>query len=71
MASGCPWLVDTKCEARLRERNVKMLWTIIAILLILWLIGWLAFSVGAFIHILLVVALVVLIIQLFTGRRAV
>ncbi len=49
-----------------------MLWTIIAVLLILWLLGVVALpSVGALIHILLVLALVVLIIQLLTGRRTV
>jgi hypothetical protein len=48
-----------------------MLWTLIAILLILWLAGF-AFSVGGhLIHLLLVVALVVLVFQLVTGRRAV
>ena len=48
-----------------------MLWTIIGILLILWLLG-LLFSVGgAFIHALLVIAAIVLVAQLLTGRRAV
>lgn len=49
-----------------------MLWTIFVILLILWLIGFIGFHVVAwYIHLLLVVALIVLLIQLFTGRRAV
>ena len=49
-----------------------MLWTIFVILLVLWLLGWVGFHVlGAYIHILLVLALVVLLIQLFTGRRPV
>ncbi len=49
-----------------------MLWTIVAVLLILWLLGVVALpSVGALIHLLLVVALVVLILQLLTGRRAI
>lgn len=49
-----------------------MLWTIFVILLVLWLLGWVGFHVlGAYIHILLVLALVVLVIQLFTGRRPV
>lgn len=48
-----------------------MLWTIFAILLILWLLGW-GFEVGGgLIHLLLVVALVVAVISLLTGRRAV
>lgn len=47
-----------------------MLWTIIAVLLILWLLGVLALpGVGSLIHILLVIALIVLVYQLLTGRR--
>jgi hypothetical protein len=48
-----------------------MLWGIIAILLILWLLGFTIVHVGALIHLLLVVALIVLIFQLISGRRAV
>ena len=48
-----------------------MLWTILVILLVLWLLGFLAHFGGGLIHLLLVVALIVLILQLVTGRRAV
>jgi hypothetical protein len=49
-----------------------MLWTIFIILLVLWLLGVVSsYTLGGFIHILLVVALVVLLIQLITGRRPV
>ena len=49
-----------------------MLWTIFIILLVLWLLGVVSsYTLGGFIHILLVIALVVLVIQLVTGRRAV
>ena len=48
-----------------------MLWAIIAILLILWLLGFTIVHVGGLIHLLLVVALIVLIFQLISGRRAV
>lgn len=49
-----------------------MLWTIFVILLILWLIGYIGFpTIGAFIHLLLVFALIALIIQLVSGRRAI
>lgn len=49
-----------------------MLWTIIAVLLVLWLVGLVSGStVGGFLHLLLLVALVVFVIQLLTGRRAV
>jgi len=47
-----------------------MLWTIFVILLILWLLGLVSsYTLGGYIHILLVVALVVLVINLVTGRR--
>ena len=49
-----------------------MLWTIFVILLILWLLGLVSsYTLGGFIHLLLVIALVVLIIQLITGRRVI
>jgi hypothetical protein len=49
-----------------------MLWTIFVILLVLWLLGLVTFhAIGWYIHILLVVALVVLLIQLIGGRRSV
>lgn len=49
-----------------------MLWTIFVILLVLWLLGVVtSYTLGGFIHLLLVVALVVLLIQLITGRRPV
>jgi Family of unknown function (DUF5670) len=49
-----------------------MLWTIFVILLVLWLVGLVSFhAIGAYIHILLVLALVVLLIQLIGGRRTV
>lgn len=50
-----------------------MLWTIILILLILWALGFgfAGAAVGNLIHILLVIAVVVLLIQLITGRRPV
>lgn len=54
-----------------RRRNV-MLWTIFVILLVLWLLGLVSGQVfGGFVHILLVVAAVVLVLQLMSGRRAV
>ncbi len=47
-----------------------MLWTIFVILLVLWLLGLVSsHTLGGFIHILLVIAIVVLIIQLISGRR--
>jgi hypothetical protein len=48
-----------------------MLWTIFVVLLVLWLLGFSLHVAGGLIHILLVVALVVLVINLLSGRRAV
>jgi hypothetical protein len=53
------------------EGDSIMLWTILVILLVLWLIGLLSHVGGGLIHLLLVVAVVILIINLVTGRRAV
>ena len=47
-----------------------MLWTIFVVLLILWLLGMVtSYTLGGFIHLLLVVALVMLVINLISGRR--
>jgi len=49
-----------------------MLWTIFVILLILWLVGVVSsYTIGGFVHLLLVMALVMLLINLITGRRPV
>jgi uncharacterized protein DUF5670 len=49
-----------------------MLWTIFVILLVLWLLGVVSsYTVGGFIHILLVLALVVLLINIIGGRRTI
>ncbi|HSX46703.1 MAG TPA: lmo0937 family membrane protein [Patescibacteria group bacterium] len=47
-----------------------MLWTVIAILLVLWLVGVIGNIGGGLIHLLLVVALVVFIVNMLTGRRS-
>jgi hypothetical protein len=52
------------------NRKERMLWTIFVILLVLWLLGLVSsYTLGGFIHILLVIAIVVLIINLIQGRR--
>ena len=49
-----------------------MLWTIFVILLVLWLLGMVSsYTLGGYIHILLVVALVVVLIRVIQGRRPV
>jgi hypothetical protein len=50
--------------------EVDMLWTIFVVLLILWLLGFSLHIGGALIHLLLVVAVVVLVINLLSGRRS-
>jgi hypothetical protein len=50
-------------------REVDMLWTIFVVLLILWLLGFSLHVGGSLIHLLLVVGLVVLVINLLSGRR--
>jgi len=55
------------------KRGIKtMLWTIAIILLVLWALGMAtAYTVGGFIHILLVLAVVALVIQVIQGRRVI
>lgn len=49
-----------------------MLWTIFMILLVLWLLGFVGgYAFGGFVHLLLVVAVIVLVFQLISGRRVV
>jgi hypothetical protein len=62
------WLSD--CSLLVEEQT--MLWTIFVILLVLWLLGVVtSYTLGGFIHILLVVAIAVVLINVITGRRAV
>jgi len=47
-----------------------ILWTIVVVLVVLWLIGWLALHIGGgLIHLLLLIAVIVLLYNLFVGRR--
>jgi hypothetical protein len=49
-----------------------MLWTIFVILLVLWLLGLVtSYTFGGFVHILLVLAVMVLVFQLLSGRRTI
>ena len=62
-------------ELRILENEEEintMLWTIFVVLLVLWLLGLVSsYTMGGFIHILLVLAVIVLIINLVSGRRTV
>jgi hypothetical protein len=46
-----------------------MLWTIVVILIILWLLGLMTHTMGGLIHILLVIALIVVVVRLVQGRK--
>lgn len=54
-----------------RRGGMKMLWTLVVILLILWLLGVVtSYSLGGVVHLLLVIAIVIIVVNLVTGRRA-
>ena len=54
------------------ERRISMIWTLFVVLLALWLLGLVtAYTLGGFIHILLVVAIVMVLIHLIQGRRGI
>jgi hypothetical protein len=51
---------------------MTMLWTLFVVLLVLWLLGVVSsYTLGGFIHLLLVLAVVAVLVQLISGRRAV
>jgi hypothetical protein len=52
------------------ERSIVMLWTLVFILMVLWLLGIVtSYTAGGLIHILLLVALVIIVVRLLQGRR--
>jgi len=74
-ARACPQRsVGASQASAIRRRRategMPMLWALLALVLILWLVGFTANVAGGLIHILLVVALVVLIFNLVSGRRS-
>lgn len=49
-----------------------MLWTIFAVLIVLWLLGIVtSYTIGGLIHILLVIAIIVVLVRIISGRRAI
>jgi len=52
------------------QRGESMLWAIVVVLVVLWLLGFSFHVGGALIHLLLVVALIILVINLISGRRS-
>jgi|SRR5215831_4479635 len=66
------WIWDTRGRQRCLERSVVMLWTIAVILAVLWLLGLVtSYTLGGFIHLLLLLAIVAVLIRLIQGRRVV
>ena len=64
--SGTPDAVQT----RVVLTGTKMLWTILVVLCVLWLLGMVtSYTLGGFIHILLLVALAIFVINMIQGRR--
>lgn len=60
------------CGQQNDGRDYNMLWTLFVVLLILWLLGMVSsYTVGGFIHILLLLAVATLLIQIIQGRRVV
>jgi len=70
LASGSVEPIRIK-SATLKKEKATMLWTILVVLFVLWLIGLIAHIGGGLIHLLLVVALIIFVINLLTGRRTV
>ena len=53
-----------------KKGGISMLWTICVILLVLWLLGLVSgYTMGGFVHILLVIAIIVIVVRLIQGRK--
>jgi hypothetical protein len=64
------WCVRLEGATHTPIRRIDMLWTIAVILLVLWLLGLVtSYTMGGFVHVLLVIAIVVVLIQVIQGRR--
>jgi len=68
-AVASPLISEPWNGAELTKESEIMLWTILVILVILWLLGFIGHFGGNLIHILIVVAVIILIYNLVTGRR--
>jgi hypothetical protein len=63
---------NTYLTAALPQKEKTMLWTIAVILLVLWLFGMVgSAAIGSFIHILLILAVIMILINIIQGRRIV
>jgi hypothetical protein len=67
----CARSASRQGERTIRKEN-SMLWTIAVILIILWALGLVSgYTLGNFIHVLLVIAIIVVLVQVIGGRRSV
>jgi len=63
---------EFRWEIESNKKESIMLWTIAVLLVIMWMLGMVtSYTLAGFIHVLLVVALVVVVLRVFQGRRAV
>jgi hypothetical protein len=64
--------VPVRIRTRLPDKEDPMLWTIAVILIVLWLLGLVSsYTMGGFIHVLLVIAIVIVLIRIIQGRSPV
>ena len=63
---------DSSVKRTKEGKEIRMLWTIAVVLTILWLLGLVSsYTIGGFIHLLLVLAIIVVLINIIQGRRAI
>ena len=74
MVTGCVCIAGglgiSPVEGTPCGKGVSMLWTIFVVILVLWLLGFSFHIAGGLIHLLLVLALIILVFNLITGRRS-
>ena len=71
-AFGMAYALAPGASIEITTKEAIMLWTIFIVLLVLWALGFVSgYAIGGFIHLLLVIAVVVLLIQLIQGRRSI
>ncbi|ABW68121.1 hypothetical protein Dole_2317 [Desulfosudis oleivorans Hxd3] len=67
-----PGLTIPAAVSQSNRKEDLMLWTVAVILLILWLLGFVSsYTMGGFIHLLLVVAVIVVLVRVIQGRRVI
>jgi hypothetical protein len=72
MVAGIGYALAEQQCIEITNKEANMLWTIFVVLLVLWALGFVSgYAIGGFIHLLLVIAVVVLLIQLIQGRRSI